>query len=498
MEPVVDTAAIQGNVFPGFRKPNQVLIGFRIHNSLDFAAWMVAIRPSITSATEVMSFRQRLRETDSEGIPSTIWINIAFTAAGLERFVPDLDGALLPAFRSGYAHSRAQLALEVNPSHPGHPDQWKLHDSGPSDGRACDGILLVAGDSRVATLQRAEDLVRGMRGAAPAGWVNYLQPGREIAQVLGSMWGSSEGAGEHFGFRDGLATPVPRGRMSTAPGDWLVARNPADPERPAKAGHELVWPGWLLVGQPRNDAEAVTGAPLPSAAWLALGSFVIFMRLRQEPHRFHAWVHDVASRWAPQLGEDIRLVAGRVAAGILGRWPSGASTVRTPADDPKRLEDEDLAPLTGTDPDGARCPWSAHVRKVRPNIDHADEAPLPPLFRRGMTYGPRSPSTLDAPFADAVDRGLHFFAYVASIEDQYERLVLDHMAARPGGTGAAGLSDALLGCRDGTRRLVVRYGAEPGQAEIVEAVLSEVAWAYSTGGLFLFAPSLKCLGDLFS
>src|SRR5207247_6049453 len=84
------------------------------------------------------------------------------------------------------------------------------------------------------------------------------------------------------------------------------------------------------------------------------------------------------------------------------------------------------------DKDGARCPFSAHIRKSYPRDDeplNGDKKPNEAdtqthrLLRRGLPYGPVSPSTPDTPIGDEVDRGLQFLAYQTSIVNQFEFVI---------------------------------------------------------------------------
>ena len=89
---------------------------------------------------------------------------------------------------------------------------------------------------------------------------------------------------------------------------------------------------------------------------------------------------------------------------------------------------DETFPTSPGDKEGAICPFSAHIRKSYPR-DDTDPA-VPPLrevttqthrlLRRGIPFGPVSPSTPMSPIQDGIDRGLVFLAYQTSIEDQFE------------------------------------------------------------------------------
>src|SRR5262249_24811894 len=98
---------------------------------------------------------------------------------------------------------------------------------------------------------------------------------------------------EHFGFKDGVSQPGVRGKVSSAPGDFITPRyiDTADPRARlfAKPGQPLVWPGQFLLGERRQHTEDLY-ASAPAATnfprWAALGSYLVCRRLRQDVPTF--------------------------------------------------------------------------------------------------------------------------------------------------------------------------------------------------------------------
>ena len=335
------------------------------------------------------------------------------------------------------------------------------------------------------------DLFGRISGAKPAGWDKFLMPGYEVGSALEHRWGEQTAMAEHFGFRDGLATPVIRGRANLGADSWIVQRDPDDPNRPTKHGQELVWPGHLIVGQAKA-AEEVNGTPSKLPEFFTGGSFLVFLRLRQDVAGFHRWVDTMSRRSVEQFGGSIDAARSSIAAGVMGRWPSGASLFSSPERDPNAVTDQNIIfPRDGDDPPGSRCPLSAHARKCRPSLDYPN--PTPPLFRRGIPYGRPSTSTLAAPVVDPVDRGLHFLAYMSSIEDQYERLVSDFLTFSSAENGA--VRDALLGRLDDRDQIEVRHPL--GHCEVVSTPRLQTTWVHGTGGLYLFSPALSRIETLY-
>jgi len=76
---------------------------------------------------------------------------------------------------------------------------------------------------------------------------------------------------------------------------------------------------------------------------------------------------------------------------MMGRWRDGTPLVLSPdRPDPRLASSNDFGYAT-QDPDGHRCPFSAHIRIVNPRdtpLDPAAVEGVPRVLRRGMAYGP--------------------------------------------------------------------------------------------------------------
>jgi Dyp-type peroxidase family len=160
--------------------------------------------------------------------------------------------------------------------------------------------------------------------------------------------------------------------------------------------------------------------------------------------------------------------ADAAGARIVGRWLSGAPILLSPEGDDPALANTNHFEFRADRVDV--CPGNAHIRKVNPRGEFAAQERLRHrLLRRGITYGPMSQSTPDAPVDDGVERGLLFLAYMTSIRYQFEFVMeswANHQNFRTAGTGA----DALLS-RD---------------------------WIEPTGGGYFFAPSKSALTKVLS
>ena len=124
-------------------------------------------------------------------------------------------------------------------------------------------------------------------------------------------------------------------------------------------------------------------------------------------------------------------------ARTVGRWRSGAPIMRAPVDDDPALGADDdannyflfrgqLPPNDNfrrarPDPGGGTCPITAHIRNAfsRDDVVTADQRQRR-ILRRGIPFGPLSPSTLGKPIEDSEPRGLLFVAYMTNIARQFD------------------------------------------------------------------------------
>jgi hypothetical protein len=239
----------------------------------------------------------------------------------------------------------------------------------------------------------------------------------------------------------------------------------------------------------------------------------------------------VVAFWTTMRDEATRLAGlpgftgmtdARLAALLVGRWPSGAPVNRTPNKDIEALGDDPLAnnhfvfdtdtprlhlrngkedpfPAAKADPAGITCPWAAHIRKVNvrdssSDIGGATATQSRRVLRVGVGFG--APLAEAAKYGDGADpiqgqRGLLFLSIQSSIEEQYEFLQARWMNddARPKLPGG---NDLIVGQNaatdDGVRRCTL-FGDGLGQAQ----VRAGKQFVIPTGGAYLFVPSISTL-----
>ena len=513
-EPVLAVDEIQGNILPGFGSFVQTLLGIRFEDADSARRWLTDVIPTVSTLRQVNDARNRRRHAARMGEPrpaSPGWTNVAVSVEGLKLFGLPTDGIRDDAFRLGlYGPASRALGDPRDPAHEGHVSRWVV---GGSAATVPHVLLIVAADDARSVAGRVRRLKERVN-------VVYEERGEVLID------GPNDVGREHFGFRDGISTIAPRGRLSRKQRHFL-SRRYIDPEDAraldfAKPGQPLVWPGQFLFGYPsQGDAEPAS-EPGPEAdggyPWMADGSFLVFRRLRQDVAEFQAFLAEESARIA---GID----PDRLAAMLVGRWPNGtalavdpdqpegapmadrlrvnhfgygndAAPIRVCADPFVATEEsvgkeDELRRVPGAPADlsGDRCPTFAHVRKVNPRDRVTDQGgPAITLrsqvLRRGITFGSRYEVT-ESP--DNSERGLLFLAYQTSIEQQFELLSRKWMN-RPNAPEASSGHDLLVGQEHGTR--TARFPS-PGLGTV--EISTDRVWVVPTGGGYFFSPSVSVL-----
>ncbi len=407
----------------------------------------------------------------------TVWRQVALTLAGLKALgVPAARLDRFPqAFKEGMA-ARAGLLGDVRHNHPSH---WALarHVNGVDRIAPADAHVLVQLRFPAAEPGEAFSAADGKRLRELA---DALTVNTGLALMAIEPMRSNAADKEHFGFKDGISQPQLAAPHAGQP--QLAAAHTGQPQLPGTATPGQAWDdtvktGELLQGFPteRDKGYAVPEQPDPL---LDRGSFLVVRKLRQYTGRF--------SRRIYQEARKINLEHELVLAKLMGRWQDGRPLA---------------APEAGTngndfnyakDPQGAACPFHAHIRRTNPR-DLGGTAfsknRMPRILRRGMSYG--APVHADAP--DDEDRGLVFMAYNAHLAEQFE-VVQRWVAGGNASGGYSAQSDPLLGVVDGSggpRLFPFEHGGKAYEIDLGPEPFVTLQW-----GAYFFVPSIAALKAL--
>jgi Dyp-type peroxidase family len=484
---------IQGDVLVGLQKEVELFVGFAILDVARFKRFLCGM--PLTTCRDALQAGMRIAAYKENGGKSRLDIrglNIGFTIDGLRRLgVQGVDGIKDGAFRDGLAKRSADL--NDPPEGAGAVANWLVgNGTGPLD-----GMVLITGRDEAAANAALADL------DAAAGDNTW----RPFFVGLGNTRrGAGKRGHEHFGFLDGVSQPAVRGRVDAAfPSRKFLdpGQNPADPNQ-GLPGADLHWPGEFVFGyraQDKTDVETPAGPADGGLPWMRNGSLMVFRRLEQLVPEFEA---TVAAK-AKDLNESAEILGAR----MVGRFKSGSPISLDPAVDHPDVAADELKnndfEFGPDDPVGAKCPFSAHIRKAYPRNDvtpggagaadpnKASEADTQThrIMRRGIPFGMEVHDHEAAAKKTSHSRGLMFVCYQTSIEDQFEFMtkfwINNPDFAKPG-TG----EDPILGQAKGADRTRHFTGGKLNGGGGPEVTL-EADFIRPTGGGYFFMPSIHAI-----
>lgn len=501
-EPLLDMDDIQGHVLIGFGGKFQRLLGFRLGSGQSDRTRAVLLSwvEQVTTAAQALEVRRRRKRAVESGdgpvVSSDLQVAVSVSAPGLSRLQGSAAGAAVdPLFAEGAARGAAGLGDAVDET--GRPKGWVVGDTPET---TPDILFVLSGDTEEVVREGETRLLDDLQ---PLADVVYHEPAERL-----------DGDIEHFGFVDGVSQPAVRGRIGADEplAQRLYPDNHALAATYARPGQPLVWPGQFVFGYPTQKIDdPAPGTPIGEGdALLRNGSLLAFRRLRQDVSGFRRGMERLAQAFTDA---GFAADADTVAAWCVGRWPDGTPVTLSPdGPDPAVSGDlirrngflfdgtlastplangEALFPGADNDPDGIRCPFFAHIRKVNPRDQVVDLGSSgvtlrSQMLRRGIPYGPRWSEQ-----SDATDRGLLFMSYQTSIVHQFHRLMtvwVNNTFAPPPGEGI----DPLIGISpNGGRPLTRRTDG----VQSVRALLPG-EWVTATGAGYFLAPGISALRNL--
>jgi len=331
---------------------------------------------------------------------------------------------------------------------------------------------------------KIQALLSALTGARPLSlqWMSHL--------VLAGR------ATEHFGFVESQSQPV---------------------LRKSEAGRKYpnhVHLGEVLMGYDNAADSALASTPsAPTRKMLKNGSFLVIRKLRQDIGVLESALEaavkatlredTVIDTMDQKARED--MCRNLFLAKMMGRWPG---TSKQPGEALATSFGKDGNDFNfNNDKKGSACPFHAHIRRANPRDTSEPEPPgarPARIVRRGMSYGPshdRGAGEEDRAESLALERGLLFMAYNASIGEQFE--VVQRWLTGGNSSGSySGQSDPFMGIAAPGRQRFFRFEHDSQSLRIgLDGVgdrmhdephpLVRLEW-----GMYLFTPSLSALADL--
>ncbi|THU84292.1 fungal peroxidase [Dendrothele bispora CBS 962.96] len=369
----LDVNDIQGDILIGMTKVKQSFFFFGIEDAATFKSKLGSdIQPLVTNINQLLS-------VDTQPVTA---VNIAFSKTGLDALgITDDLGETL--FNNGQFADATALGDVIS--------NW-IPDFA---GTRVHGVILLASDT--------DDNINDQLASIQSILGDSIS---EIHRVDGATRPGDQAGHEHFGFLDGIGQPAVEGfTQDVLPGQAVIA------------------PGEFLLG--------TSGDATVRPDWAVGGSFLAFRLMQQKVPEFAKFVLDHALN-EPSLSEEEN--TDLFGARLVGRWKSGAPIDLAPLrDDPELGADPNRnSNFTFDHPDvpgfaiatnQTDCPFSAHLRKVRPRLDFGKEETAHHMLRSGITFGPEVTDEERASNKSSTDpsleRGIAFTAYQSSLTNGF-------------------------------------------------------------------------------
>jgi Dyp-type peroxidase family len=413
----LQTEDIQGILMSGYAHlPYSRHLFIHFESGSQAQQWLAAIVPLITTANW---YREGVLTKPEVGI------NLAFTHTGLRTIgYPQDDLDEFPSeFIAGMADP--ERARRLGDSGRSAPEHWEI--GGPKTSYPIHALLILQAKSA----EEADALAQ------------IHQTGVRLTAEVQAGWTTPKGQNrEHFGFADGISqieiagSPKENHRGDVVPaGEFILGSENA----------QGMFPPTPTVAWEKDQQETlpitVHDSPERRKDFGKNGTYLVFRKLFQDVAQFRQFIRDNAE---PEL-------RGRLAAKLVGRWPSGAALTLFPDKDPDpsgEAKHDNAFGYRELDTNGLRCPIAAHIRRANPRdgLEHdsgqsLETVGLHRMLRRGMNYGPGLP---EGARDDGKDRGLFFICLNADIRRQFE-FVQQTWLNNPKFAGLSGDSDPLVG-----------------------------------------------------
>lgn len=317
---------VQGNILKGHGRNYSVHLFVQFHDAAQARQWISNFSKTwVTSAVKQYQDTQRYR-MNREKYANAVFANLMLTAEGYK--VLGFSADQLPQdrrFRLGMKHNDVRAWLHDPPA-----EEWETSLQKPIH-----ALVLLACNLDPRGENEFADEVRQIRDDIQQfGEIVHMEYGKMLRE-----FGDSGRPIEHFGYVDGVSQPlfydydIENARTGAGWGLW-------DPSAPLNL---------VLARDPLGQYQD------------SYGSYFVYRKMQQDVDRFNSLVKDLSEH----LDSDMDYAA----ALVVGRFQDGTplAQYKTPQ---RSGNDADRAVLNNftydNDPNGAKCPFHAHIRKVNP------------------------------------------------------------------------------------------------------------------------------------
>jgi len=442
----------------------------------------------VKDATAAKSFLASIPDqvTNGNTTISDTCLNIGFTSKGLAALgYNDEENmhSFSREFREGMVTPHRQRLLGDFDSSD--PSKWRW--GGPNNERV-DLILMVFGKDEVI----AENYFQSLKQKFEQGFsVIHILNGRPLPNDR-----------EHFGFRDGVSQPVLKGSGFVSkgnnndlnPGEFVLGyKNEYDIYPDAPLLKTPLGKMELLADNPGGYEDKETGKPFKDPG--KNGTYFVLRQLEQNVDGF--W-NFLKKQTLDEQGNPSNSEATKIAAKMMGRWPSGAPLVKHPDKDPGGDNDDDNFSYIKEDKDGEKCPFGAHTRRVNPR-DQFEESPpgislkltrRHRIIRRVRSYGEDFIGSAENHKPNG-EVGLLFGCFNANISKQFE-FIQYTWANSPKFKRLYDDPDPIIGVRENPGPDVKQNFTIP-QNTVNKVIPNLESFVTVKGGAYFFFPSITTL-----
>jgi Dyp-type peroxidase family len=439
---------LQGNILSGHGRNRSVHVFLSFKSEKNQAkAWIRTMAECVTSTQKQLEEAEAYRNYN---VPGHLFCSFFLSAEGYRYLDLPLAGHC-QAFVDGMQGARERLRDPV-------VETWEEGYQ-----KAIHAMVLLADNDEDFLLRKAQYFLDNLRAVAE---IRAVELGRAMRNAHGDHI-------EHFGYVHGRSQPhfFQRGiAHENAALDGTDRWNPG-------AGPNLV-----IVKEPNGGEDD-------------FGSYLVFRKLEQNVRGFQERTAELARALGLQ-GED----AERAGALAIGRFADGTPVVLRDAAGMHNPVPNNFT--FANDPDGRKCPFHAHIRKVNPRGEFARELDEPHnielqhrIARRGMPYGRREkepkdhPSLAELPTAGV---GLLFMCYQKDIAEQFEFLQTKWASSEDFLRDETGI-DPIIGQAGRNTPLPQNWPAQWNTAPKEHTPFSFHGFVTLKGGEYFFAPSINFL-----